>query len=174
MPHRLTDPVTPGRKMAETATGVATQGPSSGWIDTAQGEHVFALRVYYEDTDAAGIVYYVNYLKFAERARTEMLRLEGRGQDRMWREEGIGFAVRSAQIEYFHPAKLDDALHVRTRVIEVGGASLRLGQVLYRDADRLADMTFRLAVIDRDGRPTRLPGDIRDALDPAARSSETP
>lgn len=140
--------------------------PPSGWVDADADEHVFPLRVYYEDTDAAGIVYYVNYLKFAERGRTEMLRVAGRGQDRMWREEGLGFAVRSAQIDYRRPARLDDALEVRTRVLEVGGASLRLGQRLYRDGDLLADMTFRLAVIDRDGRPARLPGDIRDALSP--------
>ena len=160
--------------MADRAARDTDPGPSSGWVDAKRREHVFALRVYYEDTDAAGIVYYVNYLKFAERARTEMLRLTGRGQDRMWREEGLGFAVRSAQIEYFHPARLDDALQVRTRVIDVGGASLRLGQALFRDRTRLADMTFRLAVIDRDGRPARLPQDIRDALDPTAEAIATP
>lgn len=146
--------------------------PSSGWIDRDADEHVFALRVYYEDTDAAGIVYYVNYLKFAERARTEMLRLGGRGQDNLWREEGVGFAVRSAQIEYFRPARLDDALTLRTRVIDVGGASLRLGQRLFREDLLLADMTFRLAVIDRDGRPARLPPDIRASLAPHARPGD--
>ncbi len=146
--------------------------PSSGWVDRDADEHVFALRVYYEDTDAAGIVYYVNYLKFAERARTEMLRLGGRGQDKMWREEGVGFAVRSAQIEYFRPARLDDALMVRTRVIDVRGASLRLGQRLLREDQLLADMTFRLAVIDRDGRPARLPADISESLAPHAHPPE--
>lgn len=151
--------------MAEPPTSLPAP-ISSGWIDPAAGEHVFELRVYYEDTDTAGIVYYANYLKFAERARTEMLRVAGRDQDKMWREEGIGFAVRSAQIDYFRPARLDDILQVRTRVIDVGGASLRLGQRVFRQEERLAEMVFRLAVIDREGRPARLPTDIRDALTP--------
>lgn len=163
--------------MAETPAAPAPapdQAPSTGWIDWDAREHVLALRVYYEDTDAAGIVYYVNYLKFAERARTEMLRIAGRGQDKMWREEGIGFAVRSARIDYHRPARLDDALEIRTRVIDVGGASMRLGQRLLRDGTLLVDMTFRLAVIDRDGRPARLPTDIRDALKPHAGGDAAP
>jgi acyl-CoA thioester hydrolase len=163
--------------MAEATAGPpgdTAAGPPSGWVDRAAGEHVFPLRVYYEDTDAAGIVYYVNYLKFAERARTEMLRMAGRGQDKMWREEGVGFAVRNARIDYHRPARLDDALEVRTRVVDVGGASLRLGQRLLREGALLADMSFRLAVIDRDGRPARLPRDIRDALQPHAEGESTP
>ena len=146
---------------------------TSGAVDAAAGEHVFPVRVYYEDTDAAGIVYYVNYLKFAERARTEMLRLLGRGQQRMMESEGVAFAVKSCRIEYFRPARLDDALEVRTSLVEVGGASLRVRQRVLRprpnaDAELLADMVIRLAVMDRGGRPVRLPADIRAALAPAA------
>ena len=159
--------------MAEPPTD-PSKTPASGWVDEDAHEHVFPLRIYYEDTDAAGIVYYVNYLKFAERARTEMLRIAGRGQDKMWREEGLGFAVRSAQIDYRLPARLDDMLDVRTRVVDIGGASLRLGQRLFRDQALLADMTFRLAVIDREGRPARLPADIRDALSPHAPDADGP
>ena len=142
--------------------------PHSGAIDDAAREHVFPVRVYYEDTDAAGIVYYVNYLKFAERARTEMLRLMGREQQRMMESEGVAFAVKSARVEYFRPAKLDDALDVRTGLVEVAGASLKVRQRIFRGAELLVDMLIRLAVMDRSGRPTRLPADIRGALMPHA------
>jgi acyl-CoA thioester hydrolase len=145
-----------------------THAPSSGFVDEAAAEHVFPVRVYYEDTDAAGIVYYVNYLKFAERARTEMLRLLGRGQQDMLEREGVAFAVKSCRIEYFRPARLDDALEVRTALVEVGGASLKVRQRVVRNGELLADMLIRLAVMDRAGRPVRLPADIRAALAPRA------
>jgi acyl-CoA thioester hydrolase len=146
-------------------------GGTSGWIDTAAGEHVFPVRVYFEDTDAAGIVYYVNYLKFAERARTEMLRLLGRGQEEMREREGTAFAVRSCRIEYLRPARLDDLLEVRSGLVEIGGASLKLRQRIARmNGERvlLTDMLVRLAVMDRMGKPARLPSDIRAALAPHA------
>src|SRR5688572_2670128 len=142
--------------------------PSSGAIDDAAREHVFPVRVYYEDTDAAGIVYYVNYLKFAERARTEMLRLMGRQQQAMMEKDGVAFAVKSARIEYFRPARLDDALEVRTGLVGVAGASLKVRQRILRGGELLADMLIRLAVMDLSGRPTRLPADIRAALAPHA------
>lgn len=147
--------------------------PGSGWIDDAAAEHVFPVRVYYEDTDAAGIVYYVNYLKFAERARTEMLRLMGRGQHDMMEREGVAFAVRSARIEYLRPARLDDALEVRTALVEVGGASLKVRQRILRAGSGaadgiLADMMIRLAVMNLAGKPMRLPADLRAALAPHA------
>lgn len=147
--------------------GTATP-PYSGLIDEAAREHVYPVRVYYEDTDAAGIVYYVNYLKFAERARTEMLRLMGRGQQQMMEREGVAFAVKSARIEYFRPARLDDALVVRTGLVEVAGASLKVRQRILRGAELLVDLLIRLAVMDRAGRPVRLPADIRAALAPHA------
>jgi acyl-CoA thioester hydrolase len=147
--------------------------PASGHVDAAAAEHVFPIRVYYEDTDAAGIVYYVNYLKFAERARTEMLRLLGRGQQAMLEREGVAFAVKSCRIEYHRPARLDDALEVRTGLVEVGGASLKVRQRIVRPraggaAELLADTLIRLAVMDRTGKPVRLPADIRAALSPEA------
>jgi acyl-CoA thioester hydrolase len=145
-----------------------SQHSTSGFVDEAAAEHVFPVRVYYEDTDAAGIVYYVNYLKFAERARTEMLRLMGRGQQDMLEREGVAFAVKSCRIEYFRPARLDDALEVRTALVEVGGASLRVRQRVVRGGELLADMLIRLAVMDRAGRPVRLPADLRAALAPHA------
>jgi len=154
--------------MAEIAgTPLGTPGPpTSGWVIPDRHVHVYPVRVYFEDTDAGGIVYYVNYLKFAERARTEMLRLLGKEQDAMLRDDGVGFAVRSCHVDYFRPARLDDALEVRSRTIEIAGASLRVNQRILRRDDLLADITIRLAVMTRDGRPTRLPAEIRDALTP--------
>jgi len=141
-----------------------TIAPASGSVDDDAREHVFPVRVYYEDTDAAGIVYYVNYLKFAERARTEMLRLIGREQQQMMEKDGVAFAVKSARVEYFRPARLDDALAVRTGLVEVAGASLKVRQRIFRGAELLVDLLIRLAVMDRSGRPVRLPADIRAAL----------
>lgn len=163
----------PNRAMSVSRNADPALAAPSGAVDSAAGEHVFPIRVYYEDTDAAGIVYYVNYLKFAERARTEMLRLLGRGQQRMMEAEGVAFAVKSARVEYFRPARLDDALQVRTGLIEVAGASLKVRQRIFRARpeggdELLADMQIRLAVMDKSGRPTRLPADIRAALAPSA------
>lgn len=96
-------------------------------------EFFWPVRVYYEDTDAGGVVYYANYLKFMERARTEWLRELGFEQDRMREEHGVIFAVRSVQIEYVQPARFNDRLEVGVRVTEVGGASLSFHQRVRRD-----------------------------------------
>ena len=148
--------------MVEGASGHLTMGIA----DEERHVHLFPIRVYYEDTDAGGIVYHANYLKFAERARTEMLRFSGREQFRMMADEGIGFAVRQCNVDYFRPAQLDDILEVRTTIREVAGASLRLQQDIYRDDDLLTSLQVRLAVMNRQGRPVRLPEDIRDSLMP--------
>lgn len=127
--------------------------------------HIFSVRVYYEDTDAGGIVYYANYLKFAERARTELLRQTGRQQFDMLGEQGIGFTVRSCQAEFLAPARLDDILEVGSTVTEVLGASMRLTQRIWCADRLLCDLQFRIAVMNRKGRPARIPKDIRKALE---------
>ena len=91
-------------------------------------EFVWPVRVYYEDTDAGGVVYYANYLRYMERARTEWLRSLGFEQDRLAREEGVIFAVRSAQIEYLRPARFNDLLHLISRIARLGRASLTFEQ----------------------------------------------
>ena len=119
--------------------------------------HVFPVRVYFEDTDAGGIVYYANYLKYAERARSEMLRAHGIESTSLMIEDGVALAVRECHVDYLKPARLDDALEVMTRVTEVGGASLRLSQtVSAADGERVA-MDIRLACMNQAGRPARLP-----------------
>jgi acyl-CoA thioester hydrolase len=126
--------------------------------------HSFPIRVYYEDTDAAGIVYYANYLKYAERARTEMMREAGVPHQTMVERDGVMFAVRRCEVDYIRPARLDDLLDVETRLLEVGGATLEAEQVVRRAADDLVRIRIRLACLDGRGRPARLPASIRAAL----------
>lgn len=136
--------------------------PRSGTI--REGVHRLALRVYYEDTDAAGIVYHANYLRFAERARTEMLRLLGFEQHLLRAEQGIAFAVRSCTVAYRAPARLDDELTVESRLLSLRRASLDVDQRVRRGATELARLVVGVACIDRDGRPARMPPPLRTAL----------
>ena len=126
--------------------------------------HTFPLRVYYEDTDAAGIVYHANYLKFAERGRSEMLRSFGFGHRRLGGEDGVGFAVRRCSVDYLAPARLEDALTVDTTLGDIGAATLSVRQQIRRDGELLADLDILVACIGRDGRPRRLPSALRAFL----------
>jgi len=126
--------------------------------------YTFTLRVYYEDTDAGGIVYYSNYLKFAERARSELLRSIGFGNNRVTKKFGISFAVTWCSIDYKRPAKLDDMLEVKTGLSEIGGATMTMIQEIYRDDERLVGMNVKVACLNKDGKPTRLPQQIRDSI----------
>lgn len=130
-----------------------------------EGIHIYPVRVYYEDTDAAGIVYYANYLKYAERARTEMLRDLGTENARLMKTEGLAFAVRRCEVDFFKPARLDDLLSVETRLIDVGGASLVADQRVKRDNAELVRMELKLACMSLDGRPARLPAAVKTRLE---------
>jgi len=124
--------------------------------------HRHPLRVYFEDTDAGGIVYHSCYLNFAERARTEMVRELGVSQQALL-ESGTAFAVRRAVVDYLRPARLDDRLVVETELRAVGGASLDLDQTIRRDEDgtELVRLEVRLGYITLSGRPARLPAALR-------------
>ena len=130
---------------------------------TADG-HVFPVRVYYEDTDAGGLVYHASYLRFAERARTEALRRGGTQQSRLLAEAGLGFVVRHMEIDFRSPARLDDLLEVVTRLSNVGGVSLRAEQLIRRAGVTLVGMILKLACIDRQGHAARMPAALRAAL----------
>lgn len=127
--------------------------------------HVYPVRVYFEDTDAAGIVYHSNYLNFAERARTEMMRLIDVSHARMW-HGGRALAVRRCVADFRRSAVLDDLLEIRSRLLRVGGASLELEQNFIRcpDGADIAGLRLRLACITRDGRPARLPAELRNKI----------
>lgn len=122
------------------------------------------VRVYYEDTDSGGIVYYANYLKFAERGRTELLRAHGHDHRTLMRRHGFGFAVRRCSVEYLKPAMLDDMLRVETTVREAAGARIDMAQNILRGDELLVGITVRLALIDGAGRPVRLPLELKAAL----------
>jgi len=126
--------------------------------------HRLTIRVYYEDTDLAGVVYYANYLRFIERGRSEALRELGIDQVALKRDRGLVFVVRRLTIDYLAPALFDDLLEVRTRVSRLRGASLEMAQEVLRGADCLSRAAVTVACMDAAGRPQRLPGDVRDRL----------
>ena len=127
--------------------------------------HLFPLCVYYEDTDAGGVVYYASYLRFAERARTEWLRSLGVDHATLRARDGVMLAVRSCAAEYVRPGRLDDRLEVHTRLLGVSGASMRVSQIIRRGKDVLAELKLRLVCVRPDGRPARLPARLRPAAD---------
>ena len=108
------------------------------------GEFSWPIRVYYEDTDSGGVVYYANYLKFMERARTELLRSVGYEQDKLQQELGIIFAVHSANIQYKKPARFNDELNVLTSITSLGKASIHFKQSIYLEASHHADASTGL------------------------------
>lgn len=126
--------------------------------------HIHPVRVYYEDTDAAGIVYYANYLRFIERARTEWVRGLGIDQTRLRAETGIVFAVRSVAADYLRPAVLDDLLEVRTTLRAATGARIVLDQDVWRGQARLFAGVVTLVCLTPAGAPARLPRDLAARL----------
>lgn len=125
--------------------------------------HEFTLRVYYEDTDLAGIVYYANYLKFIERARSEWVRSLGIDQSEVRERHGIVFAVRRVEADYLKPAVFDNLLQVTTRLVELGGARIVLDQAVLRGDQTLFTARVTLVCLGEAG-ALRLPADIRAAL----------
>lgn len=126
--------------------------------------HRFTIRVYYEDTDLAGIVYYANYLKFIERARTEFVRDLGIDQGRLREETGIVFAVQRIEADYISPACFDDVLVAETTVEALTPARIVLIQRMRRDGVMLFDSRVTLVALGQGGRATRLPAELRAAL----------
>ena len=126
--------------------------------------HRFDIRVYYEDTDLAGIVYYANYLRFIERARSEMIRELGIDQAAMKRELGLVFAVRRVEAEYLQPARYDDLIQVRTQPIKLTGARLVLDQTIWRADIELFQAKITLAALTETGTPARIPQALRSAM----------
>lgn len=141
--------------------------PSGGRFDGAL--HLYAVRVYFEDTDLSGVVYHANYLRWFERARSDMLRLLGIDQ-RAAHEAGSGaYAVSEMALRYLSPARLDDVVTIRSATLEVGGATCRIAQAAWHGERLLADAKVRVAFVAPDGRPRRQPPDwlakFRSVLD---------
>lgn len=121
-------------------------------------------RVYYEDTDAGGVVYNANYLKFAERARTEVLRSLDISQDSLMKQEGILFLVKRVEVDFNRPAKLDDLITIETIIGEFKGASTTWQQNLFFDKINLCSIKVQLVIVNKDFRPIRIPKLLRDML----------
>ncbi|HSG61478.1 MAG TPA: tol-pal system-associated acyl-CoA thioesterase [Pseudomonadales bacterium] len=126
-------------------------------------EFIWPLRVYIEDTDAGGIVYYVNYLKFMERARTECLRALGFDKQYIFNNDMM-FVVASANVNYYAPAQLDDELTVCTVATKVARSYIVMRQEVYRGEQKLCGGDIKVACVDRAMRPSPMPADMRQAL----------
>jgi acyl-CoA thioester hydrolase len=135
--------------------------------------HLFPIRVYYEDTDLSGMVYHANYLRWFERARSDMLRLLGIDQRRA-AESGEGlYTVAELSISYLAPARLDDALTIATDTTELGAASVRLRQRAFKSGHLLAEAFVRVGFISPDGRPRRQPSAWRSAFETLLPAKDT-
>jgi acyl-CoA thioester hydrolase len=127
--------------------------------------HKHSLRVYYEDTDSGGVVYYANYLKFLERGRTEFLRALGFEQRLLVEETGLAFAVRSLATEYLKSARLDDELLVLTAIEALGRAQVTFAQTICRADETLLTATVRVACLDlARGKPAAIPENLHEKL----------
>ena len=129
-----------------------------------KGSHYYPVRVYYEDTDNAKIVYHANYLKFAERARTEILRLLDFEQTDLSKRFGLFFAVKDCFLKFAQPAYLDDLLVVKSRITQMKGASFSFEQIIYRNNVLLVHCDIRIACVDEKGGPARIPSEISQTL----------
>ncbi len=138
-----------------------------GLLDGAR--HLYAVRVYYEDTDLSGITYHANYLRWFERARSDLLRMLGIDQRAAIEaaargEDGGAYALSEVNLKYLRPAKLDDDVVIETRCTELGAASCRMNQIAQRGDDVLCEATLRVGFITLDGRPRRQPAAWRAAF----------
>ncbi len=127
--------------------------------------HIFPVRVYYEDTDAAGVVYHSNYLKFAERARTEALRNAGFNQSELLSgSEKIGFAMRRCVVDFFKPARLDDLLTIHTRLHDINKVSMSMQQMICKGDEKLVSLEVKIAVVGNDMKLAKMPDAIKKAI----------
>ena len=148
----------------------ATPTPPGGLIDGPR--HLFAVRAYYEDTDLSGIVYHANYLRWFERARSDLLRLLEIDQRAEIEAGGGAYAVADLHIRYARPARLDDTVVIETRCIELGAASVRIVQRATREGALVAEQNVRVGFIGPDGRPRRQPAEWRASFTRFAETSE--
>jgi acyl-CoA thioester hydrolase len=135
--------------------------PTSRQNRNPNNPFTFPIRVYYEDTDAQGIVYHANYLKFAERGRTEFLRSLGYDHGQVLEKDGVILVVRHIAIDYHAAARLDDMLDVRTTVAPGGNTSLNMRQDIYRGERALAELKVVIVAITPAGKPVRMPPHLR-------------
>ena len=126
--------------------------------------HLYAVRVYYEDTDLSGITYHANYLRWFERARSDLLRRLGIDQRAAIETGGGAYAVSEINLKYLRPAKLDDDILIETRCTELKAASCRMHQLAFRGDEILAEAHLRVGFVSPSGRPIRQPEEWREAF----------
>ena len=150
------------------------QGPLHG-LGTFEGkEHILPISVYYEDTDLSGVVYHANYLRYMERGRTEFFRLAGISKMAgLEDEEPTAWAIRSIAVDYHRPARLDDVIHVRTRLTGLSGARMRALQRVVCGETLLVEGRIEACIITLTGKPRRLPQTLRDLLTPFLVETDT-
>jgi acyl-CoA thioester hydrolase len=149
--------------MEAPVTLPAPVAPPSGTI--VDGVHFFPVRIYFEDTDLSGIVYHANYLRYMERARSDMLRLAGIDQRAFWAAGEGAWALADLSIKYVRPARLDDALVVESRVTRIRAAAVEIAQVIARSGELVTSGVVTAALLGPDGRPRRQPRHWREAFE---------
>jgi len=136
--------------------------------------HILPLRVYYEDTDLSGVVYHANYLRYMERARTEFFRLAGvTKMADLESDEPTAWAIREVRASYHRPARVDDALSVRTELVAISGARIEAVQKIYAGGVLLVEGRIQACIITLTGKPRRLPASLRDLLTPFLVETDT-
>ncbi len=146
-------------------TELTPEMPISGYLKGK--DHFFPIRVYYEDTDAGGFVYHANFLKFMERGRTEFLRTMGIEHSELFSlDRGFKFAVASVSLNFLAPGFLDDTLVIVSSPVAMKGATFHLDQTVKRGDQVLVKATIRVACLDNDNKPRRIPKDVRAKLEP--------
>ena len=123
------------------------------------------IKVYYEDTDAGGVVYYANYLKFFERARTEAITEIGLSNKKLIEENGILIIVKSCNIEYKKPAKLEDQLEIKSSIISISNTSFKMRQKAFRENEKITDCEIHLVIVDKKGKPSKIPEILKKKLE---------
>tara|TARA_B100001027_G_scaffold208286_1_gene173434 strand:- start:1163 stop:1558 length:396 start_codon:yes stop_codon:yes gene_type:complete len=128
-------------------------------------EFIYKLKVFYEDTDSGGVVYYANYLKFFERARTEAITEIGLSNKKLIEEYGIFIIVKSCNIVYKKPAKLEDQLEIKSNIILISKTSFKMRQRAYRDQELITDCEIHLVIVNKKGKPTKIPDILKKKLE---------
>tara|TARA_B100001540_G_C15622933_1_gene558463 strand:- start:271 stop:669 length:399 start_codon:yes stop_codon:yes gene_type:complete len=127
-------------------------------------EFFFEVKVYYEDTDSGGVVYYANYLKFLERARSEMISSIGLNNTKLLNEHGVLVIVKSCNIDYKKPARLEDVLKISSKIISSTRTSFAMKQIISKQSDIISEAEVKLVCIDSKGKPVQIPNAINDLI----------
>ena len=146
--------------------------PSRIYLAVTAMKHEETYRVYYEDVDLAGIVYYANYLRFIERARTDMLRVRGINQSELRNQHGIVFVVRRVSADYISPLKFDDLATVKTEITRLAPVRIEINQILLVNQKRLFEAKIALACTDLNGNLIKIPDEIFKRLKPISNQNE--